>query len=64
MAIEKISIHATNSNLGLIDLKISENDRLNENPIPYSRIKNGIPMIAIAKKYGMKNVPPPLEYTI
>ena len=61
MAIEKIRIHAINSNFGLMDLKISENDLLNENPMTYSKIKNGIPIIAIAKKYGMKNDPPPLE---
>jgi len=60
---EKMSIHATYSNFGLIDFKISENDFLNENPIPYSKIKNGIPMMAMAKKYGIKNDPPPFEYT-
>ena len=42
-------------------MKISEKDRLNENPIPYSSIKKGIPIIAIAIKYGMKKEPPPLE---
>ena len=59
----KIKIHAINSNLGLIDLKISVNERLNENPTPYSKIRNGIHIRAIATKYGIKNDPPPLEYT-
>ena len=36
------------SNLGLMDLKISLNDLLNENPMPYSNIRNGIPIRAIA----------------
>ena len=47
-----------------MDLKISLNDFLNENPIPYSSIRNGIPIIAIATAYGMKKAPPPLEYNI
>ena len=50
IVIEKISIHAIYSNLGLIDLNISVNDLLNENPMPYSSIRNGIPIIAMAKK--------------
>ena len=41
---EKISIHAIYSNLGLIDLKISENDYLNENPKDAA---------ALIEKYGI-----------
>jgi hypothetical protein len=38
-----------------------EKDSLNVNPTPYYNIKNGIPIISIAIRYGMKNEPPPLE---
>ena len=51
------------SNSGLISRIIFEKDSLNENPTPYSNIKKGIPIMAIAIKYGMKNDPPPFEYS-
>ena len=61
MKVNKTRIHAIISNFGLIDFIISVNDFLNEKPIPYSSIKNGIPKMAIDTRYGMKNDPPPLE---
>ena len=40
--------HETNSSLGLILLSIFENESLKLKPIPYSNIKNGMPITSIA----------------
>jgi len=40
----------------------SGGEPLNLCPSPYSNIIRGIPAVRIAKKYGIKKAPPPLEY--
>lgn len=63
MNTDKTTIHAIISNSGrMLYIKL-EKLLLKLNPSPYSKIKNGIPIIKIATIYGIKKEPPPLEYS-
>ena len=63
MKTSKTNIHAIISNSGRILCIKFEKLFLKLKPNPYSKIKNGIPITEIAIMYGMKNDPPPLEYS-